>query len=125
MSGARRLAAACGGELILPELAEITYEATRVNGGDKLELGEVTLEVVHVPGHRPEQINLLVIDHSRGGDPWCILTADFLLVGDIARPDLAQDGTEGAATIFDVALPAIADLPDFVEVYPGHVAGST
>ena len=125
VSGARRLAAATDGELILPELAEITYEATRVKGGDELEMGEVTLGIVHVPGHRPEQVNLLVTDHSRGDEPWCILTADFLLVGDVARPDLAQAGEEGAKTIFDVAIPAIADLPDFVEVYPGHVAGST
>lgn len=125
VSGARRLAEAAGAELILPELAEITYPARRVRGGERLELGEVTLEVVHTPGHRPEQINLAVIDNSRGAEPWCLLTADFLLVGDVARPDLAQDGTEGAATIFDVALPAIAGLPDFVEIYPGHVAGST
>jgi len=125
VSGARRLAAATGGELMIPELAEITYEATRVSGGDKLEMGEITLELVHVPGHRPEQLNLLVTDHSRGDDPWCILTADFLLVGDVSRPDLAQGGEEGAHTIFDVAIPAIRDLPDFVEVYPGHVAGST
>ncbi len=125
VSGARRLAAATGGELIMPELAELTYEATRVRGGDKLELGEITLEFVHVPGHRPEQLNLLVIDHSRGEEPWCILTADFILVGDIARPDLAQGGQEGASTIFSEALPAITHLPDFVEVYPGHVAGST
>ena len=66
-----------------------------------------------------------MIDRSRGDEPWCLLTADFLLVGDVARPDLAQGGEEGAQTIFDEALPAIADLPDFVEVYPGHVAGST
>jgi hypothetical protein len=66
-----------------------------------------------------------VYDHSRGDDPWCLLTADFLLVGDIARPDLAQDGVEGAQTLFDVAIPRLRELPDFVEVYPGHVAGST
>lgn len=125
VSGARRLAAASGAELILPEAAEIAYEARRVRGGERLELGEVTLEVIHTPGHRPEQINLAIIDNGRGEDPWCLLTADFLLVGDVARPDLAQGGEEGAKTIFDVALPAIAGLPDFVEVYPGHVAGST
>jgi glyoxylase-like metal-dependent hydrolase (beta-lactamase superfamily II) len=125
VSGARRLARAAGAELILPELASIAYPARRVKGGDRLELGEVALDVVHVPGHRPEQINLLVTDRSRGDDPWCLLTADFLLVGDVARPDLAQDGVAGAATLFDVAIPALRGLSDYVEVYPGHVAGST
>jgi len=125
VSGARRLAKEAGAELVLPELTDISYEARRVKGGDMLEMDDVSLGVLHVPGHRPEQINLLVIDHSRGEEPWCLLTADFLLVGDIARPDLAQGGEEGAAMIWDVAIPALAELPDFVEVYPGHVAGST
>ena len=125
VSGARRLAAMTGAELVLPELAQVTYDATRVAHGDRLRMGEVTMEMVHVPGHRPEQMNLLVTDHSRSDDPWCLLTADFLLVGDIARPDLAQDGVEGASTIFDVSIPRLRTLPDFVEVYPGHVAGST
>jgi glyoxylase-like metal-dependent hydrolase (beta-lactamase superfamily II) len=125
VSGARRLVEATGAELILPELAEVTYPARRTRGGDRLTLGEVALDVLHVPGHRPEQVNLLVTDRSRSEDPWCLLTADFLLVGDIARPDLAQSGEEGARTLFDLALPRLAGLPDFVEVYPGHVAGST
>lgn len=125
VSGARRLAERTGATLIVPELAEIDYEATRVKGGDTIRMGEVAMEMVHVPGHRPEQINLLVTDHSRGDEPWCILTADFLLVGDIARPDLAQGGTQGAETIFDEAIPQLDRLPDHVEVYPGHVAGST
>ena len=81
--------------------------------------------MVHTPGHRPEQLSMLVTDHSRGDLPWCILTADFLMVGDIARPDLAQAPEEGATEIFESAMPAIRELPDFVEVYPGHVAGST
>ncbi len=125
VSGARRLARDAGAELVLPALAEVTYDATRVGDGDRLRLGEVSLDILHVPGHRPEQINVLVTDHGRGDDPWCLLTADFVLVGDVARPDLAQDGAEGARTLFDVALPRLRGLPDFVEVYPGHVAGST
>ncbi len=125
VSGARRLAEASGGELMLPELAEIRYAAKRLEDGDRLRMGEVLLEIVHVPGHRPEQINLLVTDTGRGPEPWCILTADFLLVGDIARPDLAQGGAQGAEMIFEKAIPRLRDLPDFVEVYPGHVAGST
>jgi hydroxyacylglutathione hydrolase len=125
VSGARRLAEATGAELVLPELADVTYPATRVRDGDRLRMGDVSLDVVHVPGHRPEQINLLVTDHSRSEDPWCLLTADFLLVGDVARPDLAQEGAAGAETLFDVSIPKLRDLPAFVEVYPGHVAGST
>lgn len=125
VSGARRLAAATGGELIMHELAEISFEATRVTDRDRLPLGEIELEIVHVPGHRPEQVNLLITDTSRGPEPWCILTADFLMVGDVARPDLAQGGVAGAEVLFDTAIPRLHELPDFVEVYPGHVAGST
>jgi rhodanese-related sulfurtransferase/glyoxylase-like metal-dependent hydrolase (beta-lactamase superfamily II) len=125
ISGARRLADATGAELILPLEAEAEFAARRISDGDRIEMGEVLFETVHVPGHRPEQINLLVTDRSRGVLPWCLLTADFVLVGDIARPDLAQSGEAGAQVIFDWSLPRIAALPDFVEVYPGHVAGST
>lgn len=125
VSGARRLAQETGATLMLPEKIDVTYEAHWLAHGDQVTLGEVTLEVVHVPGHRPEQISLLVTDRSRGPQPWCLLTADFILVGDVSRPDLAQSGEEGAAQIYDVALQNVKDLPDFVEVYPGHVAGST
>lgn len=125
VSGARRVAAASGAELVLPELAEIEYEATRVKGGDRFRFGEVEVEMLHTPGHRPEQLSLIVTDHSRGPEPWCLLTTDFLMVGDVARPDLAGAGDEGARVIYDEALTAIADMPDYVEVYPGHVAGST
>ncbi len=58
ISGARRLAEATGGELMLPELTEITYPATRIKHGDLIKMGGVGLEMVHVPGHRPEQINI-------------------------------------------------------------------
>lgn len=125
ISGARLLAEESGGELILHELAEVTYEATRVKHGDLLRLGGVGLEVMHVPGHRPEQINLVVYDYPRGDEPWFVLTADFVMVGDVARPDLAQKGEEGAPVLFDVSIPRFLNLPDHVEVYPGHLAGST
>jgi glyoxylase-like metal-dependent hydrolase (beta-lactamase superfamily II) len=125
ISGGRRLREATGAELMLPEQADITYEATRVKHGDKLRMGALGLEVFHAPGHRPEQINLLIYDYSRGEEPWSILTADFVLVGDVARPDLAQAGGEGAPVIFNVAIPRFLGLPDHVEVYPGHLAGST
>ena len=125
ISGARRLVQATGAELILPELIDVTYEATRVKHGDMIRMGGVGLEVFHAPGHRPEQINILVYDFPRGDEPWCMLTADFVLVGDVARPDLAQAGDEGAPVLFDVSIPRFLGLPDHVEVYPGHLAGST
>jgi glyoxylase-like metal-dependent hydrolase (beta-lactamase superfamily II) len=125
VSGARRLVMATKADLHLPRMIETRYEANLLADGDILRFGEVGLKVVHVPGHRPEQINLLVCDHSRGPEPWCILTADFLMVGDLARPDLAQDGSIGAATLYRESLPRLLALPEFTEVYPGHVAGST
>lgn len=125
VSGARRLAQEAGALLMLPEKIDVTYEAHRLAHGDDITFGEVTMTVIHVPGHRPEQINLLVRDTGRGSEPWCLLTADFILVGDIARPDLAQGGEGGARQIYDVALQNVDGLPDFVEIYPGHVAGST
>ncbi len=125
ISGARRLNHVTNAELHLPRLAEITYSAHRLDEGDRIRFGEVDLEVLHVPGHRPEQINLLVRDLSRGTMPWCMLTADFLMVGDISRPDLAQDGQQGAEQLFRTTIPKLRGLPEYVEVYPGHVAGST
>lgn len=125
VSGARRLAARTGAELLLPERAEIAYEARRLADGERLRFGEVELETIHAPGHRPEQVVTLVRDRDRGEDPWFALTADSLLVGDFARPDLAQDGADGATTLFEVTIPRLFGLPDFVEVYPGHVSGST
>jgi len=114
-----------GARLFLPGRAEAHYETHKLEDGERLRLGEVEAEVLHMPGHRPEQINLLIRDLSRGAEPWCLLTADFLMVGDIARPDLAQDGRQGAAVLFAESIPRLRALPDYVEVYPGHLAGST
>ena len=125
VSGARRLVQSTGARLFLPSRIEVTYEANRLRDGERLRLGEVDLEVLPTPGHRPEQINLLIRDLSRGEQPWCLLSADFLLVGDLSRPDLAQEGRDGAEVLFTESIPRLRALPDHVEVYPGHLAGST
>lgn len=125
VSGARKLAARTGATLVLPKLADIRYDAMRVEPGDTIAFGEVRAEFVAAPGHRPEQLCLAITDTSRGSEPWCLLTADFLMVGDVARPDLAQPGEEGARVLFREALPGLDRFPDFVEIYPGHVSGST
>jgi rhodanese-related sulfurtransferase len=64
-----------------------------------------------------------VIDRTRADEPWLVLTGDSLFVGDAARPDLAVGAAEGAEGLFH-SLRRLMELPDGVEVFPGHVAGS-
>jgi hydroxyacylglutathione hydrolase len=78
-----------------------------------------------MPGHRPEQLCAVITDHSRSETPACLLSADCLLIGDLARPDLAIDGRDGAGVLFDETIVRLRSIPDHVTVYPGHVAGST
>jgi hydroxyacylglutathione hydrolase len=83
--------------------------------------------VLHTPGHTPEHISILVTDRSRGEAPTLLLAGGALLVGDVARPDLLgnQDDTERHARALCRTLhEKILTLPDHVEVYPTHVAGS-
>jgi len=63
------------------------------------------------------------VDGSRGGQPWLVITGDSLLIGDAARPDLASEAVEGARGLYG-SLQRLLELPDGVELYPGHVAGS-
>ena len=86
-------------------------------------MGQVALRVIHTPGHRPEHCSFAVIDRSRADEPWLVLTGDSLLVGDTARPDLAVEAKEGAEGLFH-SLRRLLELPDGVELFPGHVAGS-
>ena len=103
--------------------AEPAYAFDALDDGQELELGEVTIRVLHTPGHRPEHCCFAVLDRSRGDEPWLVITGDSLLVGDAARPDLATAAEEGARGMF-VSLQKLLALPDGVQVYPGHVAGS-
>jgi glyoxylase-like metal-dependent hydrolase (beta-lactamase superfamily II)/rhodanese-related sulfurtransferase len=91
--------------------------------GQVLELGETAIRVVHTPGHRPEHCCFEVIDRSRGDEPWLVITGDSLLIGDAARPDLASAAEEGARGMYG-SLQRLLELPDGVQVFPGHVAGS-
>ena len=96
-------------------LAEPEYEFDAIEDGAELSVGDATVRVLHTPGHRPEHCALLVASR--------LLTGDSLFVGDAARPDLAVGAAEGAEGLFH-SLRRLADLPDDVEVFPGHVAGS-
>jgi hydroxyacylglutathione hydrolase len=123
VSGHGRLALELGLPVAIHRAAEPEYPAALLEDGERIELGEVVLTVVHTPGHRPEHCCFTVADRSRAEEPWLVLTGDSLFVGDAARPDLAVDAREGAEGLFG-SLRRLLELPDGVEVYPGHVAGS-
>jgi hydroxyacylglutathione hydrolase len=123
VSGHGRFALEHGLPVSIHPAAEPAYPFDPLEDGQELELGEVAIQVLHTPGHRPEHCCFAVIDRSRGDEPWLLVTGDSLLVGDAARPDLASAAEEGARGMF-ASLQKLLDLPDGVQVYPGHVAGS-
>jgi glyoxylase-like metal-dependent hydrolase (beta-lactamase superfamily II)/rhodanese-related sulfurtransferase len=124
VSGHGRLARATGAAIHIHELAGAEYEHEAFADGWTLDLGKVTVEAIHTPGHRPEHTSFLLRDDGRGGDPGAVLTGDCLFVGDVARPDLAVEPRKGAASIFRSLRERLLALPDEVEVWPGHLGGS-
>jgi hydroxyacylglutathione hydrolase len=124
VSGHGRLCRSTGGTIHIHELAEAEYPHQPFGDGWKLELGELTIEAIHAPGHRPEHTCFLLSDSGRGSTPWALLTGDSLFIGDVARPDLAVEPREGAAEIFHSLHDRLLALPDEVEVWPGHLGGS-
>ena len=125
VSGHGRLARATGATIHIHELADAEYPHESFTDGWKLSLGDVEIEALHTPGHRPEHTSFLLRDADRGGDPWAVLTGDSLFVGDVARPDLAIEKREGAAGIYRSLHERLLSLPDDVEVWPGHLGGSS
>ena len=124
VSGHGRLARATGATLHVHELAGAEYPHEGFADGWTLALGDVEIEAMHTPGHRPEHTSFLLRDAQRGGDPWAVLTGDLLFVGDVARPDLAIEKRDGAAGIYRSLHERLMPLPDDVEVWPGHLGGS-
>ena len=124
ISGHGALALELGIPVYVSALAEAEHEHIGLRDGDSIKVGNIEFVVMHTPGHRPEHIALQVIDHTRADEPWLLLTGDSLFVGDVARPDLAVEGEEGAAGLYHTLHDHILQLADGVEVFPGHVAGS-
>lgn len=106
------------------------YKHVLLKDGNSFKIGNIRLEVMHTPGHTPEHISFLVTDTAGADRPMGIFTGDFVFVGDVGRPDLlekaaAQAGTAdlGARQMFQ-SLKRFRELPDFVQVWPAHGAGS-
>jgi hydroxyacylglutathione hydrolase len=123
VSGAQALAAKCGGSIRIHPSAEVAYSHVPVEQGDVVSVGSVSLKILHTPGHTPDSISLLVTDMSRGTEPWFVLTGDTLFIGDVGRPDFG--GETAAADLYRSLTERLLVLPDSVEVYPAHGAGSS
>ncbi|MFY9684203.1 MAG: MBL fold metallo-hydrolase [Pseudolabrys sp.] len=119
----RKLAEATGAEYVLFEGAKVTFPFLAARDGEILEIGNVTIEVVHTPGHTPEHISMLVTDRTRSNEPWFVLTGHTLMVGDLGRTELATSAEEGARALFR-SVQRLKALPEYLEVLPGAYSGS-
>jgi len=123
VSAGRELAKAAGAEYVLFADASVSFPFRKVRDGDVLDLGNVTVKVLHTPGHTPEHISLVVTDHTRSEEPWFVLTGHTLMVGDLGRTELATSAEEGARNLF-ASVQRLKALPDHLEVLPGAYSGS-
>jgi hydroxyacylglutathione hydrolase len=127
LSGICELPARADVQLLAGGRASLGYPVRYLEDGERLRMGEVEFEVLHTPGHTPEHISLLVYDRSRGEEPALLLSGGALLVDDIARPDLLGDEEKTRASALEFChtlQDKILRLPDHVQVFPTHVAGS-
>lgn len=124
LSGGRALARRVGAPYCLHAQAQAQYEFQRLQDGERIELGNVVVDVLHTPGHTLDSICLLVSDKRRAEAPWFVVTGDTLFVGSVGRPDLAGREREMAAMLFDSLQSKLLSLPDHLEIFPGHQAGS-
>ncbi|MBA3259824.1 MAG: MBL fold metallo-hydrolase [Gemmatimonadales bacterium] len=138
VSGSRELATRAGAALYLSDEGgeDWRYDyapaagAVLLREGDGISVGTVRLRVIHTPGHTPEHLTFLVTDGAAATEPIAAVTGDFVFVGDVGRPDLLervarQQGTMAAAAraLFR-SLQRFKSLPDWLQIWPGHGAGS-
>lgn len=134
LCGSRELAAITGAALYLSDEGgpdwQYEFPHNGLREGDVLNVGNLSLEVMHTPGHTPESISFLLTDHPATDEPVMVFTGDFVFVGDIGRPDLLEKaaglmGTKeaGARQMFQ-SLKKFEALPDYVQVWSAHGAGS-
>jgi hydroxyacylglutathione hydrolase len=123
-SGGPELARRTGASYCLHESADVALPFAPLRDGQKIQLGNTFATVLHTPGHSPESMCLVVTDLRRGPDPWFVLTGDTLFVGAVGRPDLPGHAEENAAQLYASIHEKLLTLPDDLEIYPGHFAGS-
>jgi hydroxyacylglutathione hydrolase len=123
-SGGPALAGKVRAAYCLHESADVALPFEPLRDGQEIDLGNTRIRVLHTPGHTPECVCLLVTDLRRGPEPWFVLTGDTLFVGAVGRPDLPGQARENAAQIYDSIHTKLLTLPESLEIFPGHFAGS-
>jgi hydroxyacylglutathione hydrolase len=138
VSGARDLARASGAQLLLSAEGGSDWQyafaraenARLLSHGDTIDVGHVRIDVRHTPGHTPEHLSFVVTDRQSSDRPVGMLSGDFIFVGDVGRPDLLERAANVHGTMDRLArqlfqsLRATRDLPDFLQLWPGHGEGS-
>jgi hydroxyacylglutathione hydrolase len=127
VSGHHELAHRTGAKIYFGAKAGAKFEHVPVREGDEIRMGDVVLRFLETPGHTPESVSILVVDRAVGEVPKAVLTGDTLFIGDVGRPDLLgskMSAQELAGMLYDSLHGKLLALPDSVEVYPAHGAGS-
>lgn len=138
VSGVRELASRTGATLYLSDEGGDDWRygfldegrSVRLRDGDVFMVGNVRFEVWHTPGHTPEHVTFVLTDTAGADEPMGAFTGDFLFVGDVGRPDLLEraagmaDTMETAARQLFASIQRFRELPDWLQIWPGHGAGS-
>ncbi len=138
VSGSRELAAATGATMYLSDMGDANWKyqfadqpnVILVQDNDSWMVGNIKVDVLHTPGHTPEHISFMITDTAGADQPMGVFTGDFLFVGDVGRPDLL----EAAAGMMGTAEPGarrqfetvarFKEMPDYLQIWPAHGAGS-
>src|SRR5688572_305048 len=135
VSGSRELAHRTGASLCLSDEGDKDWKyqfehARKLKHGDRISIGNIRIDVLHTPGHTPEHLTFLITDGAAADKPIAAVTGDFIFVGDVGRPDLLERAAHYAGTMEASArtlwksLQKFATLDDWLQIWPGHGAGS-
>lgn len=128
VSGHLELAKATGAWIGYGAAGRAAFAVRPLHDGERISLGEVTVEIMETPGHTPESISVLVYEHADDETAYGVLTGDALFIGDVGRPDLLASvgvtADELGRALYHSVQTKLMGLPDAVRVFPAHGAGS-
>lgn len=138
LSGLRELSAATGAMMYLSDEGDADWKyafaaepnIVLLKDNDVIRVGNLTLRVMHTPGHTPEHLAFILTDHPMSQTPHSMFSGDFIFAGDVGRPDLLEKAANIAGTMVKGAkvlynsVQKMKDLPDGLLIWPGHGAGS-